>query len=1197
MGFDDAFQAADAAVRAIRDDGLRDIDRVVLEGSWHRQTYQKIAAEAGYTEGYLSRDIGPALWNLLSEALGMQVKKTNFRTAIERWSKLNPVAEAERVTLAEGKAGGPPDLLGAAKVPAIDVTDFRGRHQELADLSAWITEGRGRLLGLSGMPGVGKTWLATKLGQTVQSHFDQVIYRELGDRLPAVDFITVLLRHLTASPPVPQPSLQGALELLIQALDRRPSLLVLDGAEVFCTKNAFAGTCTAAFTGYDQFLEAIATRDHQSCIIWIGRELPRTPAYVAGSGCRLHRVTGLSHAELPELAIWPPGLLAAEADWRCLQERYGGLLTVVQAILPRLTPFGNNLAACLSALAKDPQFVHPYLEVLLSPLSEPEWTFLTWLMTNCRPLPLSEIDDRLGTPTLPVIESLCDRGLCQVVAAHNEPAWEMTLADLLGPHLQRRFLATLRAAEAADIVELLHRYPLLQAEAPETVRTWQMTHLLEAVANSLAAQFPQPEDRQRFLQQSLAQSRRLTRERDGYSAGNLINIAQHWKASLMNIDCQGLVLQEADLQSDVFQGVSLQGANLARTLLAKPIGQAPVIAISPTQPLVAVGDQEGRLLLWNLHTGRLQKGLLSFPEAIRAIAFSLDGTTLVAGRQDGAIRLWDLGSDYGPELFAQLPESVPEVLALSPDKTLLAGGDDSGYLYVWRVASGEQLHRIAAHGAPIAAIAFSPCSQWLTTCGRDAKAAEWDLKTGAKLHQFQGRLTAWLGHVAYLPTSRGRIQAVAVGRDENQIVIWDVRSARPLRVLSDPCDPVMAFALSPNGRYLAASDVSSTLSVWNVSSRTRLHHIPVAHAPAESLVFSPDSALLVTGSDYRIQMWDTRLGKCVRRWQRDRHSATDFALTVAPLQLASSHEDHTLRCWQLESPHRWLPRERLQLPGTASLSTLATHGEPSSWIAGTEEGTVYLWQAAAQAWRALPVYLAGSITALALSPDGESLAMGDAAGTVALWELSQNDYGWQVFQAHGDKVGALAFSPDGQQIFSGSRDHTVKGWSIKGEAVAALAGHRRRVHALCVSQGGDTLYSGSYDGTVRFWDIQTQECTRVWQQRDRLIHGLVRDITGQPLAIVSDTRSLEIWDLTSETCRHRLMPHAENLWHVRLSTDGQGLVSASQDGEVRIWSLATGELQGQLWVDRPYEAMRIGGCTGLTDSERQMLYSLGAKDY
>jgi hypothetical protein len=42
------------------------------------------ASDYRYTPSYLKQDVGPKLWKLLSETLGEQVSKTNFRAAIER---------------------------------------------------------------------------------------------------------------------------------------------------------------------------------------------------------------------------------------------------------------------------------------------------------------------------------------------------------------------------------------------------------------------------------------------------------------------------------------------------------------------------------------------------------------------------------------------------------------------------------------------------------------------------------------------------------------------------------------------------------------------------------------------------------------------------------------------------------------------------------------------------------------------------------------------------------------------------------------------------------------------------------------------------------------------------------------------------------------------------------------------------------
>ena len=1200
MGFEEAFQAADLAVRSIRTDGLRDIERVVLEGSWYRQTYQTIAAEAGYTEGYLSRDVGPALWILLSNALGMQVKKTNFRTAIERWSKMHPRA-----------AFAPPPPLTSFDVdlapvgverdaPSIDVTDFRGRESELADLTEWILHDRGRLLCLSGMPGVGKTWLAVKLSQCARANFQRVIYRDLSDLPTPVDLMMDLLQRFHISTP-PNPSLQSCLDVFAQILSQKNSLIILDGTEVFCCPGRFAGVYDKPFEEYGYVLETLAAHDHQSCIFWVGRELPRSSAHVAGSSSRLHAVEGLNQTELSALAFWPSDLFATDVDWQYLRDRYGGLPFLMQGIVPRLPPFANNLAACLSALEQDSRLVRPYLEAWLAPLSEIEWHILTWLTISCEALSLSQLSDYLGIPMpLAAIESLCDRGVCRSLV-HHEPRWELALPELLSRYVCDRFIETFQAADETQRLETLHRYPLVQSDAPETVRQWQKQTILQAIAVILSANLPLASDQEIFLQQALQLSRKFANQSipGGYSAGNLINLAQYWQVSLVTADCQGLVLREADLQSDCFQGVAFTGADFSQTLLAKPLGQAPVIAISPDQKQVAVGDQDGRLLLWNIQDGRLQRAMFNVPEAVAAITFSDDGCTLAEGRQDGRVRLWDLRSEYGPELFTATAEISLRALAFSPDKQLLAGGDEAGDLYVWRLASGEQIHCTAAHEAAITAITFSPCSRWLTTCGQDCAAVEWEAQTGKMLHRFQGRVTSWLGTVLYLPTLvDSGIQAVVAGRDEGQIVIWDIQSARPLRVVAEPCDMLMALALSPNGRYLAASDVSNTLSVWDVSSKECCYQISDVRAPIESLVFSPNSKELMAGCDYTVQLWKVKSGQCLRSWRSDRHPAVRLALATTPLQLLSGHDDQTLRCWRpAATMDRWLPHERLQVPSDTLISAVATSAQGGHWALGTEAGIVHVWQGEQRQWLAVSIHLPRRITALALSPNGHYLAAGDATGTVALWSLTDRGVRWQKNQTHADKVMALAFSPDSQRVFTGSRDRTVQGWDDDGNFIVNLAEHRRRVHTLCVSGDGKTLYSGSYDGTVRCWDVAQQTCIQCWQQSDRLIHAVTRDDQNRPLAIVSDTKSLEIWDLDTNTCRISLPPQDETIWHVSVCPDGQSLVSASQDGEINIWSLTSGHLQGQLRVDRPYEGMRIGGCTGLTDSEQQMLYSLGATDY
>lgn len=65
--------------------GLKKVETIILMGVWENKTYEKIIEEDKntYNLGYI-HDVGRELWQQLSEALGENVSKTNWRLAFER---------------------------------------------------------------------------------------------------------------------------------------------------------------------------------------------------------------------------------------------------------------------------------------------------------------------------------------------------------------------------------------------------------------------------------------------------------------------------------------------------------------------------------------------------------------------------------------------------------------------------------------------------------------------------------------------------------------------------------------------------------------------------------------------------------------------------------------------------------------------------------------------------------------------------------------------------------------------------------------------------------------------------------------------------------------------------------------------------------------------------------------------------------
>jgi WD40 repeat protein/transcriptional regulator with XRE-family HTH domain len=1097
---------------------------------------------------------------------------------------------------------------------AVDASTFYGREAELTQLWQWVVADRCRIVGLLGIGGIGKSTIAVKAALQMQAEFEIVVWRSLSNAPPLDELLSSLLKFLMplyGEDPILPTTLAQQLSTLMQYLRARRCLLILDNAETLLQREQ-VGQWRTGYEEYGQLLRAIGEASHQSCLLLTSREKPQEMALMEGAQTlvRSLSLSGLTPDDGRALFRQKGAFTGSEAEWQALIHHYGGNPLALKLIASAIQDLYNGSISEVMPLLSQGlavfEDIRDVLERQFERLSEAEQKTLFWFAIHREPVSISDLREN-------VVDSAAQQRVPNLVnALLRRSLIEKTdglffLQPVVMEYVTERFVQQICIEFETQELNVWQTHSLLRVKAKDYVRQIQTRLMVQPVMERLLSHFGS-------VGAIETQARHLLRQqgkKSGYIAGNLINLLIQFQVDLRDWDFSGLVVQQADLRQVDLAGVNFQNATFAKCIFSEVFSIAMSVDLSPDGQMMAVGDGNGNIYLWNISTTQLLATFKGHIGWVWSVAFSPDSTLPASGSTDGAIRLWDVESGQCLQVLTEHTGGVRSV-SFSADGRQLASGSEDKTIRLWNL-QGQCLRILQGHTQSIYSVHFAPNQQTLASSSNDATIRIWEVSSGNCLSILQGH-TSGVQCVRYSPDG----QLLASGCRDGVIRLWSGdcsqnRSSKPriinssVKLLQGHTDWVWNIAFSPDGQWLASASHDSTLRLWSVPDGQPIHIFEGHTHDVFGLAISADSQWLVsTGEDYTVRLWNLQGGQNLKTWHGYTGGIHSLSLSSDDQLLASSGQTETIRVWRVQRdrnesqlhPYKTFSSPIRRMSPFSSVSFSPVHAASPEGIHQTlainrRDESITLWNIQTGHFDQWSAHSA-SIWTILFSPTGQTLASSSFDCTVRLWDV-QTHHCLQVLRGHQNGIRAIAFDPDGQRLASGSFDLTIRLWDVQtGECLKILQEHIGAIFALAFDPSGQQLASGSQDQTIRLWDVQTGKCLKVLQGHNGAIWTVAICSNGQTLASGGDDQTIRLWDLQTGQCLHVLDEHSGWVRSVLFSSDGQILFSGSNDRTIKMWDVKTGRCINTLRVDRLYEGMNIGGATGLTTAQKTTLKALGA---
>jgi WD40 repeat protein len=286
-----------------------------------------------------------------------------------------------------------------------------------------------------------------------------------------------------------------------------------------------------------------------------------------------------------------------------------------------------------------------------------------------------------------------------------------------------------------------------------------------------------------------------------------------------------------------------------------------------------------------------------------------------------------------------------------------------------------------------------------------------------------------------------------------------------------------------------------------------------------AVAFSPDGERVVAGSDSgAVNVWDP--------------SDTKFLATAS-----DTNRGHIIFC--------------------------AFSPDGARFIIGSKDPTTHIWDAKSGQPGAALLSHKDQIECGAFSADSRYVATGSRDRTVCIWDATTGQLVGGPFQ-HDTDVNSVSFDPTTSKRLATTFDTVARIWDLPGGKSRDLK-HPDAVNSAQFTLKGDAVLTTCGDGLARLWSTETWQVLHQSTPHPDSMENACMSPNSDRIAIVCGKQVLLC---RSDLTELRILPHSFHVMCIAFSPDGSRLLSATDDGKVRVWSAFSGQPIGEAIDER-----------------------------